>query len=100
MNRKKHTICPNCGGRLHSESIGWRCEKCRGFISLQDGKFYEYKERAFMPPMTNADKIRAMSDFELRQFICGCNRCKTCRWYAVYCCKLMGWLKEEAEEAE
>ena len=48
--------------------------------------------------VTNADKIRTMSDFELRQFICGCNRCKTCRWYAVYCCKLADWLKQPVEE--
>lgn len=48
--------------------------------------------------LTNADRIRAMNDFELRQFICGSNRCETCRWSAAYGCKLMGWLKEEAEE--
>ena len=49
---------------------------------------------------TNADKIRAMNDFELRQFICANNRCETCRWSAAYGCKLMEWLKEPAEEGE
>ena len=93
MNRKKHTICPNCGGRLHSESIGWRCEKCRGFISSQDGKFYEYKERAFMPPMTNADKIRAMSDEQLAEFFEG-----EYGNFATGCA--LGWLKQPKKEGQ
>ena len=61
----KREVCPNCGGTLVDESLGWRCKSCRGFISLQDGKFYEYVEKPFMSPMTNADRIRAMSDEEL-----------------------------------
>jgi hypothetical protein len=61
----KQTVCPNCGGSLRTESHGWICNKCKGFISLQDGKFYEYVEKPFMPPMTNADRIRAMTDEEL-----------------------------------
>ena len=60
----KQTICPNCGGSLKSLAIGWRCKKCKGFISYQDGKFYEYVEKPFIPPQTNADRIRAMSDEE------------------------------------
>ena len=63
----KQTICPNCGGSLKSLAIGWRCKKCKGFISYQDGKFYEYVEKPFMPPITNADRIRAMSDEELAE---------------------------------
>jgi hypothetical protein len=66
----KQTICPNCGGSLESVTIGWRCKKCKGFISLQDGKFYEYVEKPFMPPQTNADRIRAMSDEELAEMLC------------------------------
>jgi hypothetical protein len=65
----KQTICPNCGGSLESVSIGWRCKKCKGFISLQDGKFFEYVEKPLMPPMTNADRIRAMSDEELAEHL-------------------------------
>lgn len=49
-------VCPNCGGVLAAESIGWKCKNCRGFVSLQDGKFYEYVEKPFMPPTTNADR--------------------------------------------
>jgi hypothetical protein len=65
----KQTVCPNCGGSLRAESHGWICNKCKGFISLQDGKFYEYVEKPFMPPMTNADRIRAMTDEELEAFL-------------------------------
>ena len=60
--------CPKCGGRLISESIGWKCEKCKGFIGM-NGSFYEYIEKPFLPPMTNADRIRAMSDEELSEFL-------------------------------
>ena len=65
----KQDVCPNCGGFLRAESLGWICQKCRGFISLQDGKFYEYVEKPFMPPQTNADRIRAMSDDELAKHL-------------------------------
>ena len=63
-----YTYCPHCGGRLRSESLGWICEKCRGFIDMQ-GNFHEHVEKPFMPPMTNADKIRAMNDYELSAFL-------------------------------
>lgn len=66
---KKRMICPNCGGELTDESIGWKCKRCRGFVSYTDGKFYEYIEKTFMPPVTNADKIRFMDDIELATFL-------------------------------
>jgi hypothetical protein len=78
----KREVCPNCGGVLAAETLGWICRDCRGFISLQDGKFYEYVERPFMPPMTNADRIRAMSDEELCEMLTigtGGFDCGTCR---------------------
>ena len=64
----KFENCPHCGGRIRSESNGWKCERCRGFIDMQ-GNFHEHVERPFMPPMTNADRIRAMSDEELAELI-------------------------------
>lgn len=65
----KREVCPNCGGVLAAESLGWKCKSCRGFISLQDGKFYEYVEKPFMPPQTNEDRIRAMSDEDLVELV-------------------------------
>lgn len=58
------TSCPQCGGRVRSVTIGWKCENCNGFIDMR-GEFHQHKEKPFMPPMTNADCIRAMSDEEL-----------------------------------
>jgi DNA-directed RNA polymerase subunit M/transcription elongation factor TFIIS len=76
----KQTICPNCGGSLESVAIGWKCKKCKGFISLQDGKFYEYEEKPFMPPQTRADRIRAMSDEELAKCLLTVDDdCKYCK---------------------
>lgn len=57
-------ICPSCGGRVRSESVGWKCENCQGFIDMR-GKFHPHKEEPFMPPMINADKLRSASDEEL-----------------------------------
>lgn len=58
------TTCPYCGGRVISISIGWKCESCQGFIDMR-GQFHEHKEEPFMPPLTNADIIRRMSDEEM-----------------------------------
>lgn len=60
--------CPHCGGRVNSISIGWKCTSCQGFIDMQ-GQFHEHKEEPFMPPMTNADRLRAMSDEGLQAFL-------------------------------
>lgn len=65
MNKNKHGNCPQCGGPLRAEALGWRCDNCRGFISMNDGKFYEYKQKPFLPPMTNGDAVRTMSDEDL-----------------------------------
>lgn len=62
------TACPKCGGHVRSESIGWKCESCRGFIDMQ-GNFHEHIDRPFMPPMTRADRIRSMSDEELAAYL-------------------------------
>lgn len=57
------TTCPNCGGRCKAISIGWKCESCNGVIDMR-GQFHAHKEEPFMPPMTNADRLSAMSDEE------------------------------------
>ena len=104
----KKEICPSCLSDMVAESLGWRCKNCRGFISLQDGKFYEYVEKLFMPPMTNADRIRAMSDDELAELFHGfCDngeRCVYCPLYEKSCAgvhsdvpKWLEWLQQPAE---
>ena len=61
------TQCPQCGGKVKSESIGWTCESCQGFIDMQGG-FHPHKEELFMPIKTNADRIRTMDDGSLLDF--------------------------------
>ena len=48
------TSCPQCGGRVRSVSIGWKCESCQGFIDMR-GEFHQNKEEPFMPTITNMD---------------------------------------------
>ena len=97
----KQTICPNCGGSLEAVSIGWKCKKCKGFISLQDGKFFEYVEKPFMPPQTNADRIRAMSDEKLADVVANGVGCvlKAPHCMDVDCTPcILKWLQQSAEE--
>ena len=102
----KREVCPNCGGVLVAESLGWICKSCRGFISLQDGKFYEYVEKPFMPPQTNADRIRAMSDEELEVFLCGIAATNCCGGCMVqeYCYAehngFWDWLRQPAKDGD
>ena len=76
------TSCPRCGGRVRSVSIGWKCESCQEFIDMR-GEFHQHKEEPFMPPMTNADRFRAMSVEELatmlNRFAVGENAPHYCR---------------------
>ena len=103
------TTCPHCGGRVRSVSIGWKCESCKGFIDMR-GQFHEHKEEPFMPSMTNADRIRAMRDEELAEFISrieigdfgpqvyGKTFCDMCKGqYECDDCRLW-WLQQPAEE--
>lgn len=47
----KIMYCQQCGGKVRSESIGWKCESCQGFIDMQGG-FHPHKDESFVPPMT------------------------------------------------
>lgn len=40
--------CPNCGGKMKSVSIGWKCEKCGGLVDMQ-GNFHESVNEPFIP---------------------------------------------------
>lgn len=90
------TTCQNCGGRVSSVSIGWKCERCRGFIDMQ-GKFHQHKEEPFMPLRTNADRIRAMSDEELSDW--AINKAPSIgKRYTDSRLGLLDWLQQPAEE--
>lgn len=46
--------------------------------------------------ITNGDKIRAMGNAELAQFLCQINTCSTCPFASIDC-KITEWLIEEAK---
>lgn len=105
--------CPKCGGPVMVSTIGWKCTNCHGFFDMQ-GKFHEHTEKPFMPPQTNADRIRAMSDEELAEFLCGVHDEENGGVYQDECGKFINgtlifdydqykiaeWLKQPAEECQ
>lgn len=47
---------------------------------------------------TNADRIRAMRDDELKEFICSILQCKFCKFEGFGGCELLEWLQQPADE--
>ena len=82
------TQCPQCGGKVKSESIGWTCESCQGFIDMQGG-FHPHKEELFMPIKTNADRIRTMDDGQLAKL-----------FYSVYKRSCIDFVNQSGIKAE
>ena len=50
--------------------------------------------------MTNADRIRSMSDEELKKFICSMFKCEFCDFELGERCGLLNWLQMPAEDDE
>ena len=50
--------------------------------------------------MTNADRIRSMSDEELKKFICSMFKCEFCDFELGERCGLLNWLRMPAEDDE
>lgn len=48
--------------------------------------------------MTNADRIRAMSDEEMTAWVCGQIKCEYCGFASASGCTLHDWLQQPAEE--
>lgn len=46
---------------------------------------------------TNADRIRAMSDNELKEFLCSILKCEFCKFEGFCGCELLEWLQQPAE---
>lgn len=47
--------------------------------------------------MTNAEKIKSMTNEQLYEFICENSNCQTCKFFAYGGCFLETWLNEEEE---
>lgn len=52
---------------------------------------------AYVPVITNADRIRTMSDEELKEFLCSILQCKFCKFEGWGGCELLEWLKQPVE---
>ena len=49
---------------------------------------------------TNADRIRSMTDEELKKFICSMFKCEFCDFELGERCGLLNWLQMPAEDDE
>ena len=47
---------------------------------------------------SNADRIRSMTDDELKFFICSNSQCKFCKYEGWGGCELLKWLQQPAED--
>lgn len=92
---KKQIACPECKGngyitlsRKYDDYCGIgsvMCPGCGG-TGLQEAD------------MTIADKIRAMNDDDLRNFLCGLMKCEGCAFGSSSGCNLKDWLQMYAKE--
>lgn len=47
---------------------------------------------------SNADRIRSMTDEELKEFICSNSQCKFCKFERWGRCELLEWLQQPVKE--
>lgn len=83
----RYTKCAKCQNYVPNV-ITTTCSDCDGICN------YEEKQ------LTNADRIRAMRDEELREFICGSANCDVCAWSNGCSCTLSEWLRQPAKDGE
>ena len=91
------------------------CRTCKTDCVRADGNYgYTFCDKYTHPPMTNADRIRAMSDEEIAEYVCRnsintlcdiicggeCNAISTLKRSGDWACKeiVMKWLQQPAEE--
>ena len=78
---------------------GCRCQSCRKGMNVDEVKYYparmDYPN--LCKPYSNADRIRNMSDEELKKFICSMFRCEFCDFELGERCGLLIWLQQPAE---
>ena len=48
--------------------------------------------------MTNAERIKNMTEEELQQFLCQISTCETCAFCKEWGCKIDEWLQQEAND--
>ena len=84
----KNVVCKKCNNLVND----W-CEKV---IDSPDPDMQ--RDCQHFCEKTNADKIRAMSDEELKEFICSNSQCKFCKFERWGRCELLEWLQQPVKE--
>ena len=84
----KNVVCKKCNNLAND----W-CEKV---IDSPDQDMP--RDCQYFCEKTNADKIRAMSDEELKEFICSNSQCKFCKFERWGRCELLEWLQQPVKE--
>ena len=77
---------PICDGLHNAYDSGYR-----------DAAIHAQQERENPEQITNADRIRAMSDDELKEFICSILQCEFCKFEGWGGCELLEWLQQPEE---
>ena len=71
------------------------CKYCKADCALRGEE--NVKECKGHIPMTNADRIRAMSDKELKEFLCSILQCEFCKFEGWGGCELLEWLQQPSK---
>ena len=109
--KKQKQQTKTCSDCIHESACrGWTCgryilddsaSQCPNHQTVKESGAYlcgvldERKRKK-----TNADRIRSMSDEELKKFICSMFKCEFCDFELGERCGLLNWLQQPAEEGE
>ena len=81
----------NCKECIHGKTCNVANAHC---FRVKECKFFKQIKK-----MTNADKIRSMTDEELKEFLCSYEHdCGYCRFGGSWGCAIEAWLKREVDE--
>ena len=79
--------------------VYWNDGKCKKFSDDKVTSWCVWSPCASQTP-SNADRIRNMSDEELKKFICSMFKCEFCDFELGERCGLLNWLQMPAEDDE
>ena len=75
------------------------CRTCKTDCVRNDGNYgYTFCDKYAHTPMSNADRIRSMTDEELKEFLCSILKCEFCKFEGWGGCELLEWLQQPSEE--
>ena len=86
----RNVVCKKCNNLVN----GW-CEKV-----IDSPDQHIVRDCQYFREKTNADRIRSMSDEELKKFICSMFKCEFCDFELGERCGLLNWLQMPAEEVD